>query len=559
MATLAERFEEHVDRSGTHHRWTGSAKADGCGKLKVDGRTVTARRVAWELAHGPLPSAARVTACVEDPSCVRVEHLAVKGADRGSKQRRVRSRKGAGSMRQVRAGTWEVRVTRGRWDDGRVRTLYGTVKADGEVDAAAQLAAFVNRMCDVQHGDDRDVRELTVDQAVEKFLVEYLQEEKGRANKTVSDYRKLHSRWFSPTIGSRRVGKVDTATMDRLFGRMRKAGLSPSRLNQAKSLYGPFFRWAKRRGMTTRDPMADFQKPTSSYRSKQRTPPEVDELSLMLAKAVEVVPEIAPLLVLGAVTGMRRGELVGVRRSNVRWNKQRITVDSAVDESKQLKDTKTHLERHFHVDGETIAMLRRHCDSMDERARSAGVELCEDPFLFSLSDDCAVPIPPDYFTKRVAVLKGHLGIEEKRPETVALEDEALRLRRMPAGPRPPGKPGPAPKGGRSFREIGEQLGRSERWAMLAVGAAERREQARATGLGRNQFDGSIIALRKFTSSELLDAGFNIGMVAQRQGHGPEVLKRHYSKSRASADKKAAEHLGRVVHNPALRVSPRRLA
>jgi len=83
--------------------------------------------------------------------------------------------------------------------------------------------------------------------------------------------------------------------------------------------------------------------------------------------------------------------------------------------------------------------------------------------------------------------------------------------------------------------------------MLAVQAAERREQARAAGLGKVAFDGSIIALRKFTSSELLDAGFNISMVAQRQGHGPQVFTRHYSKSRASADKKAAEHLGRVVH------------
>jgi hypothetical protein len=108
--------------------------------------------------------------------------------------------------------------------------------------------------------------------------------------------------------------------------------------------------------------------------------------------------------------------------------------------------------------------------------------------------------------------------------------------------------GPAPKGGASFKEIGSQLGRSERWAALAVQAAERRERAVATGLSGSDFDGSILALRKFTSSELLDAGFNISMVAQRQGHGPQVLARHYSKSRVSSDRKAADHLGRVVHS-----------
>jgi hypothetical protein len=99
----------------------------------------------------------------------------------------------------------------------------------------------------------------------------------------------------------------------------------------------------------------------------------------------------------------------------------------------------------------------------------------------------------------------------------------------------------------SYREIGAALGRSERWANLAVAAAQRREGANAPGQVHFEFDGSILALRKFTSSELLDAGFNVSVVAQRQGHGPQVLTRHYSKSRASSDKRAAEHLGRVVH------------
>ena len=146
-----------------------------------------------------------------------------------------------------------------------------------------------------------------MDEAVDRFLDEYLADEKGRAEKTIADYRYLHQRWFSPTIGAQPVKRIESATMDRLFGAMRRAGLSASRLNQAKSLYAPFFRWAKRRGMTTQNPMAEFQLPTSTYRSKERTPPEIEELSLLLSTAVEVTPDIAPLLVLGAVTGIRRG------------------------------------------------------------------------------------------------------------------------------------------------------------------------------------------------------------------------------------------------------------
>jgi integrase len=299
--------------------------------------------------------------------------------------------------------------------------------------------------------------------------------------------------------------------------------------------------------MTLRNPMTDFELPTSTYQSTERTPPEAEELSLLLSTAVEVTPEVAPLLVLGAVTGTRRGELAAIPRSAVAWNKNQITIATAISSTGKVKATKTRKERTFHVDAETIAMLKRHCDLMNERALAAGLKIAADPFLFSLAPDCSQPMSPDYFTKRVGLLKSVLGIEDKRPEVAALEDEALRLRSLPSTPRPEGRTGPSPDGGMSFREIGRQLGRSERWASLAVAAARRRAQAEAAGRGGLDFDGSILALRKFTSSELLDAGFNVSMVAQRQGHGPQVITRHYSKSRNSSDKRAAEHLGRVVH------------
>ncbi len=544
---LATRFERQVDRTGEHHLWLGGVNPDrGTGRIKVGNIAMTAPRVAWELAHGPLAPGERVLTCASNPACVRVEHLRVESSDVAPK-RANRARKGSGSMRLVRPGRWELRVSIGRWEDGRPRSFTRTVGAKGKAAAAAALAQFVDEMRHASLPATRDLRDLTVDEAMERFLVEHLTEEKGRADKTIGDYRNLHQRWFSPAIGSKAVQRIDSATVDDLFGAMRRAGLSASRLNQARSLYAPFFRWARRRGITTQNPMADFQLPTSSYRSIGRTPPEVEEVTLLLSAAVEVVPDIAPLLVLVAVTGVRRGELVAIRRSAVNWDKRLVTIDSAVTSSGKVKATKTYLNRTFHVDAATVAMLQRHCDEMDATATAAGVELDPDPYLFSAALDSSVPLAPDLLTKRVAVLKGHLGIEDKDPEVVALEDQALRLRRSTPVNRPSGRPGPQPKGGMSFREIGATLDRSERWASLAVAAAERREQAEAAGRTHLNFDGSILGLRKFTSSELLDAGFNISVVAQRQGHGPQVLTRHYSKSRASPDQRAAEHLGRVVH------------
>lgn len=268
---------------------------------------------------------------------------------------------------------------------------------------------------------DRRFYELTMDEAVEQFLVEHLLDEKGREPMTVDDYRRLHHRWFSPAIGHRLVREVDDAAMDRLFGQMLTAGLSRSRMNQARSLYGPFFRWPKRRGLVRHNPMADFDLPTSTQVAHERTPPEVNEVCLLLSTAIEVVPDIAPLLPLGAVTGMRRSELVGLRRSRLHPARTVITVDTAVS-GRRLKHTKTRQRRSLRIDDATMTMLTDQCRLQDERARASEVDLNPDPFLFTLAANASTPIAPDVLTKRMAVLKEHLGIDDKQAATIEREE-----------------------------------------------------------------------------------------------------------------------------------------
>ena len=103
MATLGDRFEAKVDRSAEHHLWTGSKKADGTGKMKVDSKAVTAQRIAWELVHGQLPPGTEVLACPEDRACVRIEHLSLRRPPSGRRGRPRRSRS-RGAARRSRSG-----------------------------------------------------------------------------------------------------------------------------------------------------------------------------------------------------------------------------------------------------------------------------------------------------------------------------------------------------------------------------------------------------------------------------------------------------------------------
>ena len=132
----------------------------------------------------------------------------------------------------------------------------------------------------------------------------------------------------------------------------------------------------------------------------------------------------------------------------------------------------------------------------------ASAPVGDDAFVFSTVADCSTPLLPDFLTRGVARLKGHLGIENKQPATIALEDEALRLRREGSpNHTAPRRPGPSPTGAMSYGDIGKALDRSQNWAIKAVASAKRRE-AHSQSPARN-FDGSTLRLRKFTSSELL--------------------------------------------------------
>jgi hypothetical protein len=146
MATLADRFEAKDDRSGDHHIWLGSKKADGTGKVKVDGTTVTAHRVAWELSHGAPPAGAVIRACPEMRACVRVDHLAlVEGQSVSRRRARRRAPRGGGSKVKLKDGVWKLTVRVGRYDDGRPRREHETVYADTEEEANREAGAVRRR------------------------------------------------------------------------------------------------------------------------------------------------------------------------------------------------------------------------------------------------------------------------------------------------------------------------------------------------------------------------------------------------------------------------------
>lgn len=71
-ASLAERVRANivVDPETGCHQWTGSRNPAGYGRL-----TVKVHRLAWELAHGPVPSGMFVLHRCDNRLCCNPDHL----------------------------------------------------------------------------------------------------------------------------------------------------------------------------------------------------------------------------------------------------------------------------------------------------------------------------------------------------------------------------------------------------------------------------------------------------------------------------------------------------
>jgi integrase len=126
-------------------------------------------------------------------------------------------------------------------------------------------------------------------------------------------------------------------------------------------------------------------------------------------------PRLAPLLMLAALTGMRRAELCALRWTDVDLERRELDVSRSiivVAGGLAEKSTKTDRFRMVALDDVGVSLLKHHRVKVDEWAQAAGVVVEPSGYVFSHAPDASKPFRPDNVTGFFTRVRNSLGLRE---------------------------------------------------------------------------------------------------------------------------------------------------
>jgi len=314
-----------------------------------------------------------------------------------------------GSKRKKKDGVWEVRVFLGRDPiTGKVRHLSKTVHGSGRDadDALHDLLAKYG-------GGAADGVGATFGQLLDLWLEEC--ERLDRSPTTVRNYRAQVEKTIRPALGKVKVSRLSARQLDELYGVIKDQGASPKTIRNYHATISSALHQAVRWGWV-RENVADRARPPQ-VRQRRVQAPSIEAVRAVVTAAEERDPRLAPLLMLAALTGMRRGELCALRWSDVDLEHGELDVSRSVVVAVgglAEKTTKTDRFRRVALDDVGVLLLRQHLANVQKWATEADTQLPLDAYVFSPYIDGSKPFRPDNVTSFFIRVRNSLGLSDVR-------------------------------------------------------------------------------------------------------------------------------------------------
>jgi integrase len=223
--------------------------------------------------------------------------------------------------------------------------------------------------------------------------------ERSQRPRTLYENRRKIDHRIRPVLGDVRLDKLEGDTLDAAYGQWLDEGLSPATVHKYHCILSAACRQAVKWGWIDAAPTARATPPrVERIEMKVPTP---EQLSALVKAAGEEDPVLATAVALAALTGVRRGELVALKWSDIDVVNGRVRIARSLTVARgeqHTGPTKTHQSRDIAVDPICVEVLRRRWDYMVDLSERAESPLVSDPYVLSFNANGGLPVNPDTLT-----------------------------------------------------------------------------------------------------------------------------------------------------------------
>ncbi|HEY5250571.1 MAG TPA: site-specific integrase [Acidimicrobiales bacterium] len=323
---------------------------------------------------------------------------------------------GNGSMRQRRkagknAWVWELRINLGSDATTGKRRQTSRMFIGTKTAAADALRKLHTEMAE-QRGEVHTIGTL-FDDWIEKVLVP------TRRPGTVTGARSAVSAVLKPALGHLAVETLESGDLDTFYTEQRQAGKKPGTIRRYHSQISAALQVATDWGWRPDNPARKAHPPAPESRKMQ--PPSANDVQRLIAAAAAKDPAIGISLLVLAITGLRRGEVLGLQWRDVNMTTGSIDVRRIVNRgtpggSPVVAEPKTARSvRQVVIQEAGLAVLRTYRATCDDRAMNfLDRPLADTAFVVSQWPDGSRPVSPDVLTATMARLCKDLGLATSR-------------------------------------------------------------------------------------------------------------------------------------------------
>ena len=271
-----------------------------------------------------------------------------------------------GHIKQRGKGSFAVKVYLGRDPiTGKERSKWHTIKTTSKRTAQNEAAKIVAAMSEGRYVEPAT---MTVAAWLDKWLSEHVAHKVSR--KSAERYREIVDGHLVPALGTYRLSKLAPVHIQGYLAkaltegrRDGKGGLSPMSVRHNLRVLSNAMRQAAKLRLIHVNPCGDVDAPrVERHEMKTLTPDQAGEFIAAAWKAQH--PLLGIVVSLALTTGMRRGEILGLRWQDVDLDGARLAVRQSLEQTGKglaFKAPKTAKGRRtISLPGEAVDALRKH-------------------------------------------------------------------------------------------------------------------------------------------------------------------------------------------------------